>query len=331
MSKLSESRDDQVEDDAMGQRLKRLLIGPPRDIGDRRVFTHLSLIAFLAWVGLGADGLSSSCYGPAEAFHSLGEHRYLAVALAAATLATVFIISACYSHIIEEFPSGGGGYLVASKLLGARWGAVSGCALLVDYVLTVTTSIAAAGNALFGFLKPDFALLGLSADQTRLFAEAAAIVLLIVLNLRGVKESVKILVPIFITFLVTHAILIAGTIVLHIGESGEQVQHVTTGIQTGLSDPSFGIGGMLALLLYAYSLGAGTYTGIEADSNSMPVLREPRVYTAKRTMRYMAWSLAITAGGLMIVYLLLDVHDLLAIPGNENKTMNHVIAEAFVR
>ena len=67
-----------------------------------------------------------------------------------ATIITVFVISACYRHIIEEFPSGGGGYLVASKLLHLRVGVVSGCALLVDYVLTVTVSIAAAGDALFG-------------------------------------------------------------------------------------------------------------------------------------------------------------------------------------
>src|SRR4051794_34958255 len=77
-------------DDAGWQvRVKHWLIGPPRDLQDRSLFKHLSLIAFLAWVGLGADGLSSSCYGPAEAFHALGEHRYLAVGLALATLATV--------------------------------------------------------------------------------------------------------------------------------------------------------------------------------------------------------------------------------------------------
>src|SRR5262245_34041473 len=63
-------------------RVKTWLIGKPRDLGDASVFKHLSLIAFLAWVGLGADGLSSSCYGPAEAFQNLGEHTYLAVFLA---------------------------------------------------------------------------------------------------------------------------------------------------------------------------------------------------------------------------------------------------------
>ncbi|MEI4902588.1 hypothetical protein Q8G48_29035, partial [Klebsiella pneumoniae] len=76
-------------------------------------------------------------YGPPEAFLSLKEHTYLAVALALAVVFTVTIIAAAYSHIIEEFPHGGGGYNVATKLLGEKIGVVSGCALLVDYVLTI--------------------------------------------------------------------------------------------------------------------------------------------------------------------------------------------------
>ena len=79
----------------------------------------MSLVAFLAWVGLGADGLSSSCYGPPESFVNLREHSYLALFLGIAIAATVFVIAACYSHIVEAFPGGGGGYLVASKLLGS--------------------------------------------------------------------------------------------------------------------------------------------------------------------------------------------------------------------
>ncbi len=111
---------------------KGLLIGKPRDLGDRSLFHSVSLVAFLAWVGLGADGLSSSCYGPPESFAQLGEHApYLAIFLGLAMAVTVFVIAACYSHIIEEFPSGGGGYLVASKLLGNHVGVISGCALLL--------------------------------------------------------------------------------------------------------------------------------------------------------------------------------------------------------
>ena len=129
--------------------VKSMLVGKPLDLTDRSIYHHVSLVAFLAWVGLGADGLSSSCYGPSEAFHHLGTHHHLAIFLAIATIFTVFVISACYSHIIEAFPSGGGGYLVASKLLGRPVGVISGCALVVDYILTVTVSIAAESSGTF--------------------------------------------------------------------------------------------------------------------------------------------------------------------------------------
>src|SRR3989449_6283571 len=132
--------------------VRKLLFGGPKDFRDPRIFHHVSLIAFLAWVGLGADGLSSSCYGPEEAFLALGDHHYLALFLAALIAVTVFVISASYSQIIELFPTGGGGYLVASHLLGPYFGLVSGCALLVDYVLTISISIASGADALFSFL-----------------------------------------------------------------------------------------------------------------------------------------------------------------------------------
>src|SRR5258705_4391407 len=132
--------------------LTKILIGPPRDVHDPHIFHSLSLVAFLAWVGLGSDGLSSSCYGPEEAFLALGSHQYMAVFLALLTALTVFIISASYSQTIDEFPTGGGGYLVATKLLGRSAGLVSGAALVVDYVLTISISIASGADAIFSFL-----------------------------------------------------------------------------------------------------------------------------------------------------------------------------------
>src|SRR5512135_1387829 len=133
-------------------RIRRKFIGAPRDIQDTSIFHKISLIPVLAWIGLGADGLSSSSYGPEEAFRALGEHTYLAVFLALATALTVFIISYAYSRIIEHFPTGGGGYIVATHTLGEKAGVVSGCALLVDYMLTITVSIASCADALFSFL-----------------------------------------------------------------------------------------------------------------------------------------------------------------------------------
>src|SRR5512146_572982 len=180
-------------------RLRRLLVGPARDVQDPRTHHSIALIALLAWVGLGADGLSSSAYGPDEAFRALGHHAYLAVALALATALTVLVISVAYSQIIKRFPFGGGGYVVATELLGSRVGVVSGAALLVDYVLTISVSVASSGDAIFSFLPARM-------SHWKLLTEAVAIGLLVLLNLRGVKESVSILAPIFGLFLVTHAV-----------------------------------------------------------------------------------------------------------------------------
>src|SRR5512135_2681187 len=187
------------------QRLKTLVIGRKHNIEDHSLFHKLSLIAFFAWVGLGADGLSSSCYGPEEAFNAFHGHIYLSVFVALMTGVTVFIIATSYSQIIELFPSGGGGYLVASKLLSPTAGMVSGSALLIDYVLTITISVASGADALFSFLPP--ALL-----HYKIPFALAGVLLLTVMNMRGVKESVLPLVPIFLTFVITHAFIIAYAI-----------------------------------------------------------------------------------------------------------------------
>src|SRR3990172_13493 len=138
------------------RRFKKVLFGAPRNLFDPRVFHQISLVAFFAWVGLGADAISSSAYGPEEAYLALGDHAVLALFVAFATVVTVFVISGSYSQIIEAFPSGGGGYIVASKLLGEKVGVVSGSALVIDYVLTVTISIASGADALFSILSPGY-------------------------------------------------------------------------------------------------------------------------------------------------------------------------------
>jgi len=297
---------------SLARRLRHLIFGAPRSLADRRLFHHLSLVAFLAWVGLGADGLSSSSYGPEEAFRTLGTHTYLAVALAALTAGTVFLIAAAYSRIIEEFPHGGGGYVVATKLLGDRAGLVSGSALIVDYVLTIAVSIASAGDALFSFLPPAWL-------PYKLGVAAAFIVVLTLLNIRGVKESVLALLPIFILFLVTHVIVIGGGILAH----ADQLPALAGGMQSDFhaGASAIGLGGLVLILLHAYSMGGGTYTGLEAVSNGLPIMREPRVRTGKRTMALMAVSLAITASGLILCYLLWQVSYV------HGKTMNAVLLE----
>jgi amino acid transporter len=292
-------------------KFRRKLIGAPRDIQDSSIFHKISLIPVLAWIGLGADGLSSSSYGPEEAFRALGDHTYLAIFLALATALTVFIISYAYSRIIEHFPTGGGGYVVASHTLGEKAGVVSGSALLVDYMLTITVSIASCTDALFSFLP-----MGL--HHLKLPFSIFLILILIILNLRGVKESVTVLAPIFIIFLVTHALMLGYGIFTHLSDVKPIADEFRVNFGQGLS--VLGGMGMFLLFLHAYSLGAGTYTGIEAVSNGLQIMREPRVHSGKRTMAYMSTSLALTAGAIFVCYLLLKVRPL------EGQTLNAVLA-----
>lgn len=300
----------------MVKRVLEFVIGKPKDPLDPKVFHNISLVAFFAWVGLGADGLSSSCYGPEEAFLALGSHKHMAILLAIAVSATVFILSASYSQIIEEFPSGGGGYLVATKLLGPLSGLVSGCALLVDYMLTIAISVASSMDAIFSFLPHTL-------HAWKFAATLIALVGLITLNLRGVKESIKVLMPIFIIFVVTHTIGILYGVFTHGSELPRLVTDTVVETRDGISN--LGFIAMAVIFLRAFCLGGGTFTGIEAVSNGMSILREPRVATGKKTMAYMAISLAFTAGGILISYILNNVSHL---PGQTlNASLFHSLTD----
>ncbi len=292
--------------------VKRMLVGGPKDPTDPAVFHKLSLVAFLAWVGLGADGLSSSSYGPDEAFRAILGHQYLALFLAVLTAFTVLLLSYSYSFVVEHFPSGGGGYVVASKLLGPLPGVVSGSALVVDYVLTITISIASGVDAVLSFFP-------LAWQAHKVPIDLVILLVLLVLNLRGVKESVKILLPIFLVFLATHVLLIGYGVGNHLWALPEVVR--TSHLEMTRDMGQLGVVAVLLILLRAYSLGAGTYTGIEAVSNGLQILKEPRVATAKRTMAYMALSLAFTAGGILVCYLLWHASPV------EGKTMNAALLD----
>lgn len=278
--------------------LKRLFLGAPLDPLAPGMRSHIALVAFLAWVGLGADGLSSANYGPEEAFLALGTHTHLALYLALATAVTVFIIAFAYNQVIALFPSGGGGYKVATDLIGPHAGLVSGCALIVDYVLTIAISAASGMDALFS-------LLPLGWQGGKLPAEYVIVLLLMVLNLRGMKEPIALLVPLFLGFLVTHAALILYGIVAHAGNLPALLPD--TFAETEQLTRELGWVGVAALLLRAFAMGGGTYTGIEAVSNNVNMLREPRLETGRWTMLYMALSLAFTAAGLIVLYLLWEV------------------------
>lgn len=296
-------------------KIREFIVGPPRNPLDPETRRHIALIAFLGWVGLGADGLSSSCYGPQEAFVALGSHTHFALYLAIATAVTVFIIAIAYNQVIELFPSGGGGYKVATTLISPQAGLVSGAALIVDYVLTISISVASAVDALFS-------LLPLSAQEYKLMTELAMVLFLIVLNLRGMKESIMFLLPIFIGFVITHVVLIFYGVSFHIDHLPSLFPSTIN--ETRELGHQLGWTFVVSTMLFAYSQGGGTYTGLEAVSNNVNTLAEPRVKTGKWTMLYIATSLAFTAGGIILLYLLWDVKMV------EGQTLNAVVFNSIL-
>jgi amino acid transporter len=300
------------------QKIRRLVLGGERNLFDKNIFHSMALLPFFAWVGLGADGLSSSSYGPQEAWHILGNYPALGLFVALAATITVFVLSAAYVQIIELFPGGGGGYLVASKLLNPTLGMVSGCALLIDYVLTISISIAAGADAIFSFLPPDMM-------AWKFTAIIGGILVLTVLNMRGVRESVAFMVPIFLVFVITHAFGIFYTIFTHAGDAPKIAERTVSDMNSAALN--LGVIGAFLLVTKAFCLGAGTFTGIEAVSNGLNILREPRVKNGKRTMRYMAWSLAITVIGLFVAYLVYNVSR----GEQETKTLNAILFEAMTK
>lgn len=298
-------------------KLKRIfshIKGKPRDINKPGILQKLALLPFFAWIGLGADGLSSSSYGPEEAFKAISGHAYLALLLGAATVLTIIVISYTYSRIIEHFPHGGGGYIVASHTLGERVGVISGSALIIDYILTVAVSITACSYAIFSYIPVEY-------QKYKLFFALFLIIVLILMNIRGTKESISFLTPIFIIFIITHVIMLFYGLFTHIpdmpGIAGEMKNSFNHDLST------IGGAGIILIFLRGYSLGGGTYTGIEAVSNGLQIMKEPKVHNGKQAMLYMAVSLSIASGGLFLCYLLLKVGPV------AGKTLNSVLADSL--
>lgn len=294
-----------------GHKIKRAV-----NLFNPQLFNQLSLAAFLAWVGLGSDALSSSAYGPPAIYATLKGHEYLSVLLAIGIPVTVFIISAGYKQVIALFPEGGGGYHTATTLLGPKAGLVSGAALVVDYILTAAVSVASGTEAVLSLASPSW-------YGDRLLLDIAILLFIILINLRGMKDSIKILLPVFLGFIVTHIIVLGWGLISHAGSIPHLAQRTIVGIRH--DHTNYGWMFIIALVLRAFSMGGGTYTGLEAVANGVHVMREPRIQTGQRAMTYLAISLSLVAGGLILLYLIYHVQP------QANETLNATLYQAITQ
>ncbi|MFE7331246.1 APC family permease [Streptomyces sp. NPDC057565] len=246
---------------------------------------HLTSIEGLAALSL--DALSSVAYGPEAIVLVLiaagtgALTATLPVTLVIAALLAVLVVS--YGQVIAVHPDGGGAYAVAKKDLGPRTSYLAAASLVVDYVLTVTVSLAAGAASLASAFPPlgshllEICLVGLA--------------LLTAVNLRGVAESARVLMLPTVLFIVS----ILGIIVLGLLRS-----HPVAVV--GTAQPAHGteVLGVL-LLLKAFSSGCSALTGVEAIANGVPVFREPRVKRAQRTELMLGALLGLMLIGLAVL------------------------------
>ncbi|MCY8513947.1 APC family permease [Bacillus atrophaeus] len=266
--------------------IKRFLIGKPlksQSAGEQKL-TKLKALAMLS-----SDALSSVAYGTEQILIILAAVSaaafWYSVPIAAGVLILLLALILSYRQIIYAYPQGGGAYMVSKENLGEKSGLIAGGSLLVDYILTVAVSISAGTDAITS------AFPGL--HDYHLPIAVLLVIVIMILNLRGLSESASILAyPVYL-FVAALIILIAvGTYKLATGQ-------IDTAHHTPIGTPVAGI--TLFLLLKAFSSGCSALTGVEAISNAIPAFKNPSAKNAAKTLAMMGILLAVLFTGITLL------------------------------
>ncbi|MBS2968325.1 APC family permease [Metabacillus sp. KIGAM252] len=291
--------------------LKRLLIGRPLksgELGEQKLNKKKALAI------LSSDALSSVAYGPEQILIVLVTISAAAfwysipIALGVLVLLTALILS--YRQIIFAYPHGGGAYVVSKNNLGVNPGLIAGGSLLVDYILTVAVSVSAGTDAITSAFP---ALHPYNVEIAIVF-----VILLTILNLRGVTESASVLAyPVYLFVFALFILIGAGIYNILTG-------HVSPDLHTPVGTPVAGIS--LFILLRAFASGSSALTGVEAISNAIPNFKNPAPNNAAKTLIAMGTLLAILFTG--IVYL---AYYYGIIPNAEVTVVSQIAEETFGR
>jgi amino acid transporter len=262
--------------------VKRVLVGrplPSTKMEEQRLPKTVALAVF------SSDALSSTAYATEEILFvvavggsslALGLSKLVPIAIVVAVLLAIVITS--YRQVIFAYPGGGGAYAVSKDNLGEMPALVAGASLMVDYVLTVAVSISAGVAAIISI--PEFADLA----PYRVELGIALIVLITLMNMRGIKESGRVFaVPTYLYMLIFGVLIIYGLVRSFIGDIG------TVPYDPHLAETTNEVGGTLTLflLLKGFSSGAVALTGVEAISNGVPAFRRPQAKNAATTLVWM--------------------------------------------
>ncbi|WP_274661694.1 APC family permease [Enterococcus lactis] len=253
--------------------LKRLLVGKPLKSAEN---DEHKLTRFAALALLSSDALSSIAYGTEQIVVVLvalsAAAIWYSLPIAAFVIILLISLTLSYRQIIHAYPHGGGAYVVSSENLGKNAGLISGGSLLIDYMLTVAVSVSAGAEAITS------AVPALYGHQVAI--SVTIVLLLMMLNLRGLRESASFLLfPVYTFILVISLLIVVGLYNIVTGAVPLQATALPGAAVPGVS---------IALILRAFSSGSSSLTGVEAISNAVPFFKKPRAKNAAATLMMMA-------------------------------------------
>ncbi|WP_442922870.1 APC family permease [Microbacterium sp. CH1] len=247
-----------------------------------------------------SDALSSVAYAPQELVMILliGGLTFLSFTplVAAAVVVLLLVVVLSYRQLIKAYPSGGGDYEVASKNLGEIPGVIVAAALLVDYVLTVAVSVASGVDNIISALPV--------LDPLRVELAVGFVVLIIIVNLRGVREaSLVFAIPTYVFIGSVGIMIVTGLVRTALGDAP-----IASSAEFAVQAESLSQAAVLLLILRAFSSGCSALTGVEAVSNGVPAFRAPKVRNAQSTLVLMGTIAICLFSGLTALALIAGVH-----------------------
>ncbi|MCA1840474.1 MAG: APC family permease [Actinomycetota bacterium] len=301
----------------MNRIIKRVLVGRP--VSSHEESAH-RLTKKIALAVFSSDALSSSAYATDEILLALvvagGAALHYSVPISITVAAVLAIVVISYRQTVQEYPSGGGAYIVAHENLGTFPGVIAASALLIDYVLTVSVSVAAGIAAVVAAFP--------SLNGHQLSYSLIIVLVVTVLNLRGLKESGTIFaIPTYGFLFSVGAMIIVGVVKVATGHFHPYPAPVipqNTAFQAVT----------LYLILRAFASGCTAMTGVEAISNGVPAFRHPESKNASSTLLTLGLLLAFLFLGVTFLARTFHVNPFLIAPENGGKTVTaQIAAKAF--
>ncbi len=296
-----------------GRNWRNFLIGRPLSTADA---PHQTIGKALGLAVFSSDAMSSVAYAPQEMLIILaaaGVSSFgISIPLALAICVLLIILTLSYEQTIHAYPDGGGAYIVARDNLGELPAQTAGAALLTDYILTVAVSISS-GVAQIASAFPAVA-------PHRVVISIGLVMLVMLINLRGVKESgITFAIPTYFFVIMMYVTIIVGLVRVITGTLGLVSIPPTDVIDLHQTLQPI----TLFLILKAFSSGTTALTGVEAISNGITAFKEPRSKNAGRTLIYMACIL-----GSMMLGITFLAHQIGALP-SEHETLISQLARTI--